>query len=122
MALAQLDLFEGRFPEALVEFKKHSDETYQQMGEAIVEYSLGHEKKSQQARESLIATHAGSSAYDFADVYAWRGEKDKALPWFDRAYVQHDDNLTDIKIDSSLSSVRGDPRYGELLKKLKLPQ
>jgi hypothetical protein len=38
------------------------------------------------------------------------------------AYVQHDDNLTDIKIDSSLSSVRGDPRYGELLKKLKLPQ
>jgi hypothetical protein len=46
---------------------------------------------------------------------------DKAHEWLDRAYTQRDDGLPQIKYDRLLDSVRADPRYAALLRKMKLP-
>jgi hypothetical protein len=59
-------------------------------------------------------------AYQVADVYAWRGEKDKAFEWLERAYQQRDSGLNGIAWDPLLSSLKGDSRYGSLLTKLQL--
>ena len=90
------------------------------MGDAMIEYASGHEQPSQQALKDLIAKHAGDMAYQVGDVYAWRGEKDKAIEWLERAYQQRDSGLNGIAYDPLLAGLQSDPRYGALLKKLEL--
>jgi serine/threonine-protein kinase len=119
-ALGQLDLLQGRLPEAQAEFQKQGTEASRRTGYAMVEHASGHEKQSQSALKELIAKNSGDSAYQIADVYAWRGEKDKAFEWLERAYQQHDSGLNGIAYDPLLSSLQSDPRYGALLKKLEL--
>ena len=60
-------------------------------------------------------------AYQIAEVYAYRGEPDKAFEWLDRAYEQRDAGLRSLKIDPHMNSLRRDQRYSDLLKKMNLP-
>jgi serine/threonine-protein kinase len=76
---------------------------------------------SQQALDELIAKDAQYAAYQIAEVFAWRGEKDQAFEWLERAYRQRDGGLSSIKGDPLLKSLRADPRFNALLRKLKLP-
>jgi serine/threonine protein kinase/tetratricopeptide (TPR) repeat protein len=119
-ALGQLDLLQGRLAEAQTEFQKQSAESNRRMGVAMVEHASGHAKQSQAALKELIAKNAGDMAYQVADVYAWRGEKDKAFEWLERAYQQRDSGLNGIAWDPLLSSLKDDSRYGALLTKLEL--
>jgi serine/threonine protein kinase/tetratricopeptide (TPR) repeat protein len=119
-ALGQLDLLQGRLTEAQAEFQKQSTEANRRMGVAMVEFANGHDKQSQSALKELIAKNAGDMAYQVAEIYAWRGEKDKAFEWLERAYQQRDSGLNGIAWDPLLSRLKGDPRYGALLTKLEL--
>jgi serine/threonine protein kinase len=118
--LGQLNLLQGRLTEAQAEFQKQRSEMSRRMGIAMVEHASGHEKQSQSAIKELIAKNAADSAYQVADVYAWRGEKDKAFEWLQRAYQQRDSGLNGIAWDPLLSSLKDDPRYGALLEQLGL--
>lgn len=57
-----------------------------------------------------------------AEAFAWRGEKDRAFEWLERAYRQRDGGLGRVKIDPLLISLRRDPRFGALLRKMNLPE
>ena len=87
----------------------------------MAEHSLGHGAESQRALDELTAKYAHESAYQIAEVYGWRGEKDKAFEWLDRSYEQHDGGLTLIKTDLLIESLRTDPRFAAMVKKLGLP-
>lgn len=119
-ALGQLDLLQDRLADAQTEFQKQGAEGNRRMGVAMVEHASGHEKQSQAALKELIAKNAGDMAYQVADVYAWRGEKDKAFEWLERAYQQRDSGLNGIAWDPLLSNLKGDSRYSALLAKLEL--
>jgi serine/threonine protein kinase/Tfp pilus assembly protein PilF len=119
-ALGQLDLLEKRLSEAQTEFQKQSSEGIRRMAAAMIEYASGHEKESQQALKELIAKNANDMAYQVGDVYAWRGESDKAFEWLERAYQQRDSGLNGIAYDPLLADLQGDSRYRALLKKLEL--
>jgi len=70
----------------------------------------------------LIAKYAHDAPCQIAEVYAWRGEKDKAFAWLQRAYTEHDGGLSDIKVDPLLVSLRSDPRFAVLVKQMGLPE
>src|SRR5580698_6849780 len=118
--LGQLDLLQGRLTEARAEFAKQSSEPNRRLADALVEHAGGREKESQQALQALIDKNAADSAYQIADAYAFRGETDKAFEWLNRAYRQHDSGLNGIAYDPLLLSLKPDPRYAALLKKLDL--
>jgi TolB-like protein/DNA-binding winged helix-turn-helix (wHTH) protein/tetratricopeptide (TPR) repeat protein len=120
-ALGTLQLIDGKAQEALATFLSNSMEEFRGAGVAMAEQTLGDAKASQQALDKLIATSAGDAAYQIAEVYGWRGEKDKAFEWLERAYRQQDGGITDIKNDLRLASLRSDPRYGAMLQRLKFP-
>jgi len=119
--LARLQLIDGKAQEALDTFQSNSDEEFRGAGVAMAEHTLGDAKASQQALEKLIATGAVDAAYQIAEVYAWRGEKDKAFEWLERAYRQQDGGLADLRGDLQLASLRSDPRYVAMLRKLNFP-
>ena len=119
--LASLQLLDGKAREALATFKTTGNDVFRDAGVAMAEHTLGDARASQQALDQLIATDAADAAYQIAEVYAWRGEKDKAFEWLERAYRQLDGGLASTKMDPLLASLHGDPRYAPLLHKLNFP-
>jgi TolB-like protein/cytochrome c-type biogenesis protein CcmH/NrfG len=121
--LGYVQLLEGQAAAALGTFQRISDDRWLRLsGESMAEHSLGHGKESQAALDQLEATFGGTAAYQVAQVHAWRGEKDLAFHWLDRAYSQRDAGLTLLVGDPMMDSLRGDPRLASLLHKLDLPQ
>jgi hypothetical protein len=70
--------------------------------------------------EKLIARDAERWAYRIGALHAYRGDTDKAFGSFDLAYALRDSGLIKIKTDPLLDSIRDDPRYVELLARMKL--
>ncbi len=120
--LGRLRLLQGKAQESLGMFRKVDAENFRQSGIAIAEHTLRKAKEAQEALDDVIAKHAQDSAYQIAQVFAWRGETDKALEWLDRAYKQQDGGLAGIKADLFLMSLHADPRFNALVRKLKLPE
>jgi TolB-like protein/Flp pilus assembly protein TadD len=125
-----LDLLEGRAADALAVVPRF--DAFNEDGRlgslSLVQHSLGHAKESQQALDTLIAKFGDSAAYQVAESQAWRGEKDRAFEWLERAYQQHDGgfvavlpNNCSLKCNPLLRSLHGDPRWTALLKKMNLP-
>jgi hypothetical protein len=69
----------------------------------------------------MISRFAHAGAYQIAEVYGWRGEKDLALTWLERSRVQRDGGFINVKIDPLLRNLRGDPRYAALLSRMHMP-
>ena len=63
-----------------------------------------------------------SSAYGIAGMYADLGDKDQAFQWLNTAYQERDWLLVNLKTDFLLDSLRSDPRFAELVRKVGLPQ
>ena len=114
-------LLSGKQQDALANFLQ-TGAVYGFAGVAMAQYSLGHAAQSQQALDDGIAKYSQGAAYQVAEVYAWRGEKDKAFEWLDRAYVQHDGGLTFIKADPLLDRLKSDPRFPAFMMKIGLPE
>jgi tetratricopeptide (TPR) repeat protein len=119
--LGSLQLLQGHATEALATAQQSDGHNRLSMT-AMAEHSLGHADQSQRALEALIAQFDHDCAYCVARVYAWRGEKDQAFAWLQRAFAQRDSGLTEIKYDGVVDSLRGDPRYLALMHRLNLPE
>ena len=121
-ALGQTLLAQGHFQEALAEMQQEPVESEKLTGEVLVYHALDRGQESDAALTALIASDSKGAAYQIAEVYAYRTETDKAFKWLERAYQQHDSGLVGLKADPLLNSLRQDPRYIELLKKMRLPR
>ena len=116
-----IELLDGKFDAARSGYRRGCD-YWDRIGSAMVEHSLGHKQAAQAALDTVIEKDANSSAYQIAEVFAWRGELDPAFEWLDRAYRQHDGGLANLTIDPLLKSLRSDPRYAAFRKKMGLTQ
>jgi len=101
--------------------EKLKDEEDRLSAAAAIEHARGHPVEARAALDQLIARIGSTAPFGIAEHYAWRGELDRAFEWLERAYAARDDSLEYIKVDASLKSLRGDPRYAVLLKKMNLP-
>jgi TolB-like protein/Flp pilus assembly protein TadD len=115
--LAITFLLDGRPAQALQISQRSIDEVFRLHGAAMAHYDLGHTKESEQLLAQLIAKYAFGAAYQIAEAYAWRGDKDHAFEWLERARVQHDAGMSYVKVDPLLRKIKGDSRYSALLQK-----
>lgn len=83
-------------------------------------YRLGWIHDSDAALQRLIVTEGAPWACQIVQVYAYRGQREKAFEWLDRAYQLHDGGLPYMKVDFILRSLSQDTRYTNLLTKLHL--
>jgi hypothetical protein len=59
----------------------------------------------------------------FASVYALAGDKDNAFKWLDKAYAERDgEEISLLKVDPAFKNLRDDPRFGNLLRRMGLPE
>ena len=121
LTLGKIFIARGKPQQALTEFEKEPLEWGKLTGQVLAYHALGRERDSNAALAGLIAKDDTDAAYQIAQVYAYRGESDKALEWLERAYKQRDSGLPDIKTDPLFKNLRHDERYTDLLKKMRLP-
>jgi TolB-like protein/Tfp pilus assembly protein PilF len=88
---------------------------------ALAQYVRGDHKAADAALAELIANGRDSLAYQIAEVYAVRGETDKAFEWLQISFDNHDGGTLSLSVDPLLRGLRDDPRYKNLLAKLGLP-
>ena len=79
--------------------------------------------------ESLIATKQAYRPVDLGETYADLGDKDHAFFWLEEAYKHRDMHWTAmdlalgwINAEPMLDSLRSDPRYKDLVRRIGLPQ
>ena len=60
------------------------------------------------------------SPYGIASAFAVSGATAQALDWLERAHEQRDGTLVWIKVHPRMDGLRAEPRFRELLAKMKL--
>lgn len=111
----------GTPQDALAEFQQEAEPIWRTQGLAVGYHALGRKPQSDQALAELIDKFQADGAFQIAQVYAFRGEADRAFEWLERAYKQRDGGLSGMKGDLLLKSLEPDPRYTAFLKKMRLP-
>lgn len=53
-------------------------------------------------------------------AYAGAGDNEEALAWLERAYAQHSNILGTLKVEPAYDSLRGEPRFQEVLRRVRL--
>ena len=106
---------------ALREAQLEPDEGYRRFELAVAQYVRGDRKAADAALADLIANGRDQLAYQIAEVYAVRGEKDKAFEWLQISFDNHDTGTLTLLTDPLLRGLRDDVRYKNFLAKLGLP-
>lgn len=60
------------------------------------------------------------SPFDFALIYMGLGDKDQAFEWLNKTFEENPYRISFIKVNPRFDSLRADPRFTELLKRMKL--
>jgi serine/threonine protein kinase/tetratricopeptide (TPR) repeat protein len=118
----------GLYPEAISEAQKaasYSGHTPRYV--AGIGYALAAAGKRAEAHDIIDELARSSKSGNvspsyIAGIYSTLGERDQAFEWLGKAYQVRDDQLTRIMIDPVFGSIRTDPRYADLLRRMGLPR
>lgn len=113
-------LIEGRLDEAKREADLSTTQYVKLYQLAEIYWAQGRRKEADDALASLKDTISEVAAYQIAEVYGYRGDRDMAFQWLERARRQRDPGLAWMKIDSVLEGLHGDPRWGAFLAEMGL--
>jgi len=114
-------LMRAHAEQALTEFQKDQRGGERLVGEALAYAALGRKAEADAALQHLIAGYQTQAAYQIAEVYAFRGEADRAFQWLELARSHRDAGLPAIKGDPLLKNLYHDPRFAQFLQKIGLP-
>src|SRR5262249_18849444 len=118
-------LCQGHFAAALAAFeagRQLDDSPEALVGLGYCHAVSGQPVKAQECLDALteLAGHRYVSPVNLALVYTGLGEQDQAFAWLDKAYDDHSQWLSEIKVDPAFDPLRSDPRFMNLLRRMNL--
>lgn len=111
-------LMQGKLPEAEKAFASEADKERQLVGAALVEHKKGNEAAAEQALAELRTSSGDKVLYQYGQIYAQRGELDKAIAELQQARAKDDSGLVMMYNDPLLEPLRKRPEFSSLLKSL----
>ena len=72
------------------------------------------------ALTELIETRAHTAAFQIAEVFAYRDDREQAFAWLERAYAQRDAGMNKAPSSPSMRGLHADPRWLPFLGKVGL--
>jgi TolB-like protein/Flp pilus assembly protein TadD len=100
---------------ALAAFEQEPSSFWRLTGLALAHHALGHAAESDAALQELRAQDLGGSAYQLAEIQAFRGEAAAAFECLEHAVETHDAGLSYAAVDPLLRSLHGDSRWSTFL-------
>jgi serine/threonine-protein kinase len=113
-------IVKGKFDEAAVAAQDDAAEWARLFVVAMARSSQKRIPEADAALARLTEGFADTAAYQIADVYAYRGDKDRAFEWLERARRQRDGSLGFMRCDPFLANLHEDPRWDVFLRKMGL--
>jgi adenylate cyclase len=117
----------GRYPEAIAAFQKAIK--LFPGGSSIAEAELAHTYALSGNREEAqkiiaelqeLSKSKYVSSFQIAAIYAGLGEKDQAFAWLEKAYEERSDGLVNLNAEQRFDSLRSDPRFKDLARRIGL--
>ncbi len=121
MWLGRVYLAQSKPEVALVTIQKEPDPMWRTQGLALAYHALGKKREADKTLAAFIEQYSTPAGFQIAEVYAYRGEPDKAFEWLERAFTQRDGGFSIMKGNPLMRSIEKDPRYAAFMKKVKLP-
>jgi TolB-like protein/Flp pilus assembly protein TadD len=124
--LGQVYAQQGRYEEAIAELEKvvalSNRRTLSLAALGYVYAIAGRITEAKQILAELLALAQQKyvSSYDVALIYAGLAENERALEWLEKAYAEHNCWLGFLNIEPRFHSLRPDPRFAALLKRVGL--
>ena len=84
-------------------------------------WTAGRKAEADAALEEEIARYGDINAYAIAQTYAYRGDRNRALEWLEKAYEQKNSGLLEIVGQPLFRNLCGDPRFDAFMRKMNLP-
>ncbi len=117
-------LEKGMFAEALADLDVHGPRVnpWYWACLASIHGRAGHEIQAHRALDELLRLNL-RKPFDpqiIAAAYVGVGNKDQAVAWLEKAYTQHSNELTSLRVNPGYDLLRGDPRFQGLLKRVGL--
>jgi TolB-like protein len=109
----------GSYDEALLAYENAWRPKYSQA--LRLGYDQGGPIAAMRAVADLLAAEPDSSPLDVATYYAAAHQTDLAFHWLDRAYEAHIPQLLHVPGEALFESIRSDPRFEELLRRIGIP-
>ena len=78
---------------AVAEMEKETLTGGRLAGLAMAYYALGRKTESDAALASMIREQGNVVPFQIAEAYAFRGDRDQAFQWLERAYAQKESDL-----------------------------
>jgi TolB-like protein/DNA-binding winged helix-turn-helix (wHTH) protein len=84
----------------------------------------GKQLQAEKERRKLLALNQREPVDPIVIVpaYIGMGNNDQAMAWLEKAFAQHSNGLTGLKVDPLYDPLRGDPRFQDLLQRVGLGQ
>jgi TolB-like protein len=108
-------LLENKFEEAATEAQADAGEWARLLIVSCARWGQKRVQESDAALNELIKNDAETAAYQIAEAYAYRGDKDHAFQWLERARRQRDPGLVGLRRDPLLTNLRADSRWNVFL-------
>jgi TolB-like protein/Tfp pilus assembly protein PilF len=117
-------LLQGRCDNALDELRSANESMPgpRRMGDLGHAYAVcGHTTEARRILRDFLQEprHGAIPAFAIAEIYMGLGDKDRAFPWLEKAIDERDLGMG-LKWDGYFESIRSDPRFNVLLRRMKL--
>ena len=113
-------LLQNKFEEAATEAQADAGEWARLLIVSCARWAQKRVQESDAALNELIKNESELAAFQIAQAYAYRGDKDKAFEWLERARRQRDPGLGDLLKDPLLENIHDDPRWNAFLRTMGL--
>jgi TolB-like protein/Tfp pilus assembly protein PilF len=108
-------LLQGKFEEAATAAQEEAAEWAKLLILSVARWGQKRIPESDAALTRLTEGFAETAAYQIAEAYAYRADKDRAFEWLERARRQRDSGLAGMRRDPLLVNLREDPRWNPFL-------
>ena len=105
---------------ALASARVESDEGWRTHGLSLSYYASGKKEEAEHELQELIRKSGDAMAFQVAEIYAYRGDADRAFQWLETARRQRDGGISQMVGNPLLKKIERDPRYMPFLRNLKL--
>ncbi|HEY8227779.1 MAG TPA: protein kinase [Pyrinomonadaceae bacterium] len=127
MLLCQTYDLKGQFAQATAEGEKARELNDDPTVLAYLAHAYARSGKREEAMKVVGQMHELAKqryvpAYGFGLAYAGLGDKDQAFQWLERSLQDRAWEITYLKVDPNMDSLRTDPRFKDLVRRVGLPQ